>query len=139
MRARADLLILLAGLSAVLLVRDASLTVPFTLPKLLAIEVFVASLAILYAIRAARGRLHLPPRSVVVPLALLVGLWMLSTFTAVDSRTAIFGAYTRGLGLIAHLAFAGAFVFIASAGRAHAYGFSVAFVAALVPVAVVAV
>jgi O-antigen ligase len=139
MRARADLLILLAGLSAVLLVRDASLTVPFTLPKLLAIEVFVASLAILYAIRAARGRLHLPPRSVVVPLALLVALWMLSTFTAVDSRTAILGAYTRGLGLIAHLAFAGVFLFIASAGRAHAYGFSVAFVAALVPVAVVAV
>lgn len=127
------------ALAAVLLALDVSLTVPFGLPKLLVLQLFVAVIAIAAAIGAARGRLHLPSRSVAVPLAMLVALWVLSTFTAVDSRTAVFGAYTRGLGLIAHLAFAAAFLFLASAGRAHVYGLAVAFVAAVVPVAVVAV
>jgi O-antigen ligase/tetratricopeptide (TPR) repeat protein len=133
------ILLLLSGMAAVLLVRDASLTVPFSLPKLFALYVATAAFGVVLAAQVSTGRATRPSVAIAAPLAVLLVCWVLSSFWSVDARSALFGAYGRGLGLFTHLAFAATFLFLATAKAADVYGRCIALVLAMVPVALVAI
>lgn len=94
---------------------DRTLTVQFALPKLLVASAGLAAGTAVWAHRAARGRVTALPRATAGITAALAVWWTLTTLTAADATTALYGAPGRHVGLLYHLACLAAFVGCATA------------------------
>jgi O-antigen ligase len=112
----------------------------FALPKLLALRVSSLLLVLLWAWRAASGRVKNIPRPVLIAALVLGAWWILTTFTAAHLPTALDGIYGRYSGLWTHLVFLLLFLVFASlpTGRDRIERYLKLLIAALTPVSVYA-
>jgi O-antigen ligase len=125
----------------IVLAFDRTIQIQFTLPKLAALQLGAAALAVLWAFRLRAGLVNQVPRIILIPSLMLVAWWGITTVFAADASVAVHGMRGRYNGLINQSIFIGIFLALASvqAARREWRGLVAILVLALVPVAAYAI